>query len=299
MPFAKTCFISAAVFLAWGCSPHKGVVDFGDGRYSGDFDKEGRRDGEGIYHWNNGDHYEGPFLKGKRHGKGVFVWANGDRYTGDYRNGKRHGYGSYNWINGSSYNGQYAFGKRHGRGTFITAEQSRYDGWWRDDLEEGQGILTYPDGRRVEGRWSRGELRTETTTIIAPPAPAERPALSTEPSVDSSLPHEPAVVNPPTTSLKRQSINWSGTEKDSLSYFEPRIRGEVDAIHVKGTGEPFEGTITILLDNGSKRGQVSVVNGLLHGEEILWGEDGKVMERNRYENGKLIEEQIVPQPAEN
>ena len=84
-----------------------------------------------------------------------------------------------------------------------------------------------------------------------------------------------------------------------MAYFEPRARGEVSAIHVKETGEPFEGTITILLANGRKRGQVPVVNGLLHGEEILWGDEGETLERNRYENGKLIEERIFPQPEKN
>ena len=56
----------------------------------------------------------------------------------------------------------------------------------------------------------------------------------------------------------------------------------------------FEGTITIVRENGEKQGKVTVVNGLLHGEEIVWGEDGKIIERNRYENGKLMEENVSP-----
>ena len=70
--------------------------------------------------------------------------------------------------------------------------------------------------------------------------------------------------------------------------------GNVAALHVKETGAAFEGTITIVRENGEKQGKVTVVNGLLHGEEIVWGEDGKIIERNRYENGKLMEENVSP-----
>jgi hypothetical protein len=294
MLFSKSWFLCVAVLLMGGCSMRQGVVDFGDGRYEGGFDSEGRRNGNGIYHWNNGDRYEGPFLRGKRHGQGGFIWANGDKYTGGYRNGKKHGHGSYNWINGASYNGQYAYGKRHGRGTFVSVEGSRYDGWWRDDMKEGQGILTQPDGRRVEGRWSRGELRPETAKDVDVPVSTPVPTPIPVP-VSTPIPVPPSTPAPPEQTI----VDWSGTEEQSMTYFEPQARGNVSAIHVKETGKPFEGTITILLDNGQKRGQVPVVNGLLNGEEILWGDDGNVIERNRYENGKLIEEQIFPQPEKN
>ncbi len=294
MFFMKIWFLFVAVFFALGCSSRNGVVDFGDGRYEGNLDKDGRRHGEGIYEWNNGDRYEGQFRNGKRHGKGNFVWANGDRYEGEYRNGKRHNRGSYEWINGARYDGQYAFGKRHGRGTFASANGSRYDGWWRDDREDGHGILSYPDGRQIEGKWSRGQLETETTIIenntstIAPV-----PVLPTIP-----IPSQPAIPIPsqPATEETKEptAIHWKGTQEQAEAFLELREVGEISTLHIKETGEPFVGTITIVLEDGSRQGRVTVVDGLLHGEEILWGEDGEILERNRYENGELFAEEIVP-----
>lgn len=322
MPSAKHWFLYAVIILLWGSSCRSNVIDFGDGRYEGDFNKEGQRHGEGIYDWNNGDRYEGQFRHGKRHGKGTFVWANGDKFKGDYRNGKRHGRGSYKWTNGASYDGQYAYGKRNGRGTFDAEDGSRYDGWWRDDLKDGHGVLLYADGNRIEGRWSRGELRSDSAverlpkqptteepdeptaseTIPSPPSPQPETSTAIEVVAVSEeklppLPGEPVepVVAPapapePPEETPSPGVNWKGTQEQAEDYFESReINDDLSALHVKETGEAFEGTITILLENGNKQGQVTVVKGLLHGEEILWGDDGSVLERNRYENGKLLE----------
>jgi len=39
--------------------------------------------------------YLGEFLKGKRHGDGLFTYPNGDIYSGCWKNGKKHGTGTY------------------------------------------------------------------------------------------------------------------------------------------------------------------------------------------------------------
>lgn len=257
----------------------EGVVEFADGRYEGGFNKEGQRHGAGIYEYNNGDRYEGSSRNGKRHGRGNFVWANGDRFKGEYRNGKRHGRGAYEWTNGARYDGQYSFGKRQGQGTFRATDKALYDGWWHNDLEDGHGIMTYPDGRRVEGMWSRGELRSKTATS---------PVASTE-----------FVPPAPEKPIDEKPVHWKGTQEQVEAYLESRESGDVSTLYVKESDELFEGIITIVLEDGSKRGQVPVVKGLLHGEELLWGEDGEILERNRYENGKLVAEEISPAPKEN
>ncbi|MFP6901189.1 MAG: hypothetical protein VCA36_09615 [Opitutales bacterium] len=285
-----------------------GVVEFGDGRYEGDFNKKGQRHGVGIYEYNNGDRYEGSSRDGKRHGRGNFVWANGDRFKGEYRNGNRHGRGSYEWTTGARYDGQYAFGKRQGQGTFRAADGSRYDGWWHKDLKDGHGIMTYPDGRRMEGIWSRGELRAKSTVSEVIPLPPEGEDNSTD-SIASSeqlptLPEESVepveFVSPlPEKPIENKPTHWKGTQEQVEAYLESRENGEISILQVKESGELFEGTLTIVLDDGRKRGQVTVVKGLLHGEEILWGEDGEILERNRYENGKLVAEEISPAPERN
>ena len=151
----------------------------------------------------------------------------------------------------------------------------------------------------------------EPPVEVVPPAPGESlpplpgenlPPLPGEPvePIEPVPPVEtPDPAPTPEEPTQPASENWKGTQEQAEAHFESRDRGEVSALHLKETGEAFDGTITIMLDDGGKRGQVTVVNGLLHGEEILWGDDGNVIERNRYENGKLIEEQIVPQPEKN
>jgi len=315
------------ILLSWGCSSRNGVVDFGDGRYTGDLNKEGQRHGKGLYEWNNGDRYEGTFQNGKRHGKGVFVWNTGDRYEGDYRNGRRHGRGSYVWSTGARYDGQYAFSKREGRGVFTDNDGSRFEGWWQEDKEHGHGILSYPDGRRIEDMWIKGKRKSEieqgtsttqkhgseenATTSPEPETsqPETSPATSssqsgsteespatTHPTPDPVEPIETPTPQPPVAKTEEiTGSRWEGTEPQAKVYFESiEKEGNVSALHVKETGAAFEGTITIVRENGEKQGKVTVVNGLLHGEEIVWGEDGKIIERNRYENGKLMEENVSP-----
>lgn len=289
------------VLLSWGCSSRNEVVDFGDGRYTGDFDKEGQRHGQGLYEWNNGDRYEGTFQNGKRHGKGVFVWNNGDRYEGDYRNGSRHGRGSYVWSTGARYDGQYAFSKREGRGVFTGTDGSRFEGWWQEDKEHGHGILSYPDGRRIEDMWIKGKRKSEIEQGTSPPqkhgSEENATTATTSPEPETSQPEtSPAPSAPQSGSTEEiTGSRWEGTEPEAKVYFESiEKEGNVAALHVKETGAAFEGTITIVRENGEKQGKVTVVNGLLHGEEIVWGEDGKIIERNRYENGKLMEENVSP-----
>ena len=99
--------------------------------------------------------------------------------------------------------------------------------------------------------------------------------------------------------VDEKPVHWKGTQEQDEAYLESRESGDVSTLYVKETNELFGGTITIVLEDGSKRGQVTVAKGLLHGEEILWGEDGEILERNRYENGKLVAEEISPAPKEN
>ena len=56
-----------------------------DGRYFGQF-RNDKREGKGIYYYNNGDRYEGDWRNGKREGQGIYYYNNGYREMGDYYN---------------------------------------------------------------------------------------------------------------------------------------------------------------------------------------------------------------------
>ena len=59
-------------------------------RYEGEW-RNDKKEGKGIYYWNDGDRYEGDFRNGNFEGKGIYYFSNGDRRMGDYLNGKEIG----------------------------------------------------------------------------------------------------------------------------------------------------------------------------------------------------------------
>ena len=57
------------------------------GNNVGDF-KEGKRDGIGIFTYENGNKYVGEFKNGTMDGQGTFTYPNGDKRVGVWRDGK-------------------------------------------------------------------------------------------------------------------------------------------------------------------------------------------------------------------
>ena len=45
-----------------------------------------KKEGKGIYKYDNGDIYEGYFKNDKKEGKGIYKYKNGDIYEGDFKN---------------------------------------------------------------------------------------------------------------------------------------------------------------------------------------------------------------------
>ena len=58
-----------------------------NGRYEGEI-KNDKKEGKGIFYWNNGNRYEGDFRNDKIEGKGIYYFNSGDRMMGDYYNDK-------------------------------------------------------------------------------------------------------------------------------------------------------------------------------------------------------------------
>jgi antitoxin component YwqK of YwqJK toxin-antitoxin module len=167
--------------------------------------------------------------------------------------------------------------------------------------------------------WGHGEIlggriacQDGVPPLASPPAPPPAPTFDPFADNDQTSPPPPPPTfdpfggNAPSPPIRKpppkpappkvlphpqnlRAIDWSGTKEQAEAYFEGRVRGGISTIHVKETGAPFEGTITIVLSDGTKQGHISVVNGLLHGEEVLLSGDGKVVERNWFEKGRLVE----------
>lgn len=92
--------------LAHGQGTAKGTA-----RYVGAF-VAGRKHGNGVKEWPNGDRYEGQFADDMRRGYGVYVWGPrsqwpGQRYSGNYVDDRRNGAGVYTWPDGRELTGQW------------------------------------------------------------------------------------------------------------------------------------------------------------------------------------------------
>ena len=69
--------------------------------------KDGKKHGQGILNWSNGNKYEGEWKSGKKHGQGTYTWTNGDRYVGEFKDGLQNGQGTFSWSDGEKYVGEY------------------------------------------------------------------------------------------------------------------------------------------------------------------------------------------------
>ena len=168
-------FILTSLLLFGGCRSGKtSSIDFPDGSYHGEIDKNGKKSGKGIYKWHDGSTYEGDFEEDLRHGNGLFQWANGESYKGDYLKDERTGHGVYNWPDGASYEGSFLNGKRHGEGTYLSSDRDvtgrmvRRSATWR-------GYSQPLDGTVVKGIWRNGKLLTVPAVI---PPKAGKPKLT-------------------------------------------------------------------------------------------------------------------------
>ena len=108
------------------------------GSYSGTC-KNGLAEGEGVARGTA--EYRGGFRAGKKHGQGVKAWPNGDRYEGGFADDRREGRGSYSWGRGpwagESYAGGYRADKRHGEGVYRWPSGDTYKGLFEDDRFAG------------------------------------------------------------------------------------------------------------------------------------------------------------------
>ena len=99
----------------------------------------GLADGEGVA--SGTAEYQGGFRQGRKHGNGVKTWANGDRYEGEFVNDRREGFGVYTWGRGKwageRYEGGYSNDQRHGFGTYRWASGDVYIGPWKEDVGTG------------------------------------------------------------------------------------------------------------------------------------------------------------------
>ena len=107
----------------------------------------------------DGTFHEGKWKNGKRHGEGITTYSNGNKYVGTFENDMRV-CGTLTYANGSAYKGQFGAYKDqfgildptkqppNGYGIYTTSQGVVMEGFWKNDLAEGYFIITNPDGTK-------------------------------------------------------------------------------------------------------------------------------------------------------
>ncbi len=146
----------------------KGISIFADGAfYYGDL-KNGHYDGIGTYYYpKTGSRYTGRFVSGKRNGEGVFTWNDGSVYKGTFTDGKLSGKGTYTSVKGAKYVGDFVEGNYHGQGTYWYNNGDWYQGGFKDGKLNGKGTFHHADGTVFEATYTMGSANGPATKTYA------------------------------------------------------------------------------------------------------------------------------------
>lgn len=164
----------------WGVLTYHSNDPLGRSKYEGAF-VQGKRQGDGVLRWVNGNKYDGEwrddnfngrgewssnvckyrgdFVNGKFHGEGVRIDSDGTKWEGAFQNGLVHGKAEQTSANGAYvYKGKFEQNVKCGQGE-LTAPGMSYKGKWKDDKFEGKGALMFGNGSFCKsGDFKNGEL---------------------------------------------------------------------------------------------------------------------------------------------
>ena len=118
-----------------------------DGKYEGDLLNK-KKEGKGVFSYNNGDKYDGEWVNDNAEGKGIFYQNDGDVFEGEWKNDKRNGRGIFYTTNGYNYDGEWANDQKNGKGKLYWNDGDIFDGEWKNDEKDGLGICIYNDGEK-------------------------------------------------------------------------------------------------------------------------------------------------------
>ena len=135
-------------------------------RYEGEY-RDGLKQGQGTYTWENGNRYEGPFVDDRPSGIGKYTFPNGDVYVGDVVAGVITGRGTYTAKNGDVFEGSFLDGKLHGVGIFRFTTGDRYEGEVAEGRPQGKGRYFTKGGDRIEAPFVDGRPQGKGTYQFA------------------------------------------------------------------------------------------------------------------------------------
>ena len=300
-----------------------GTFLWGNGEsYKGDYLKD-ERTGEGVYSWPDGASYRGSFLNGKRHGQGTFFNSNGSIYKGEWFDDLQHGEGTLTRADGTTMEGIWRSGKLVTPPSNLPdrASKPKVRSGWKEKAKEK--AKESPVSSEFPHQHFPPQKETTWPTVSPEPAKpvpfvenpvdqaptisqpnAGTPATVAQVTDEQPAPEQPAPVqpveNPVVTQPKAEnpSATIKGTDDDTNVWEGDRMEAElqfvtylvdgIDTIFHKQTRIPFTGKMRVLDANGNLLGELGVLNGRMHGEEIFFDPDGNLSGGQLWANGKKI-----------
>lgn len=293
----------------------EGLFNWNNGEsYEGEYTKD-ERTGIGVYRWPDGSKYEGSFLNGKRHGFGKFQSATGIIYEGQWHNDITREIQNISHTNLAGSVGQE---KEKSlpipSGTLSKTSEPPIDIQDSNTLKtsepsessENKSILATEEKKATQPKISN-LIKEENNYLasqppmesseeiinVAPELPKKEIVVKIDNESDSievlPLPNQKIIDSIPPQSTGTRAENksniWTGTVEEAEKLFFSETIGGIDTVKDVGTKIPFTGKMQIISENGSLLGEVNLLNGKLHGEEIILDEKGTVVERYFWDKG--------------
>lgn len=290
-----------------GLKHGKGSYKWLDGSfYEGDFEKDFRH-GIGHFRWANGESYKGDYLQDQRTGQGIYTWSDGSFYEGGFLNGKRHGTGVFIAAEGLKYEGEWFDDLLHGKGARVDQDGGIIRGIWQNGKLltkpmslpepttkpnislETSFVNPFPEEQKSDSESKRlsadTDNKTENQGSISDFRRNEAP--ENNPSEIELIPNDkPSVDEDSSPSTVNQNI-WTGTVDEVEINFVNKLVDGVDTIFDRRSNSEYTGKMRILDNTGRINGELELLDGRMNGEELYF-ENGNLIEKNLWENGKFI-----------
>jgi hypothetical protein len=280
--------------------------------YEGDYLKD-ERTGKGVYDWPDGSFYEGDFLAGKRHGHGMYKSADGTIYEGEWFDDLQHGHGTLVKPDGTTIKGIWRKGTLVSKPSIRppTSSQPQLPSVQLEEISSENLVPQSPaQPKNINEASSPPKVISHSppakntnhrstpvaeahdvleTSPVSPPVEAVEVDLLTEAEISApEETKEKESSQSSSASNEKEKPDWSGTAAEAEREFITELVNGIDTVRRHSDGIPFSGRMEILDSNGNPLGEVNLVDGRLHGEEVFYNSSGEIIEKNLWSNGHKV-----------